>query len=179
MLTKAGLKKGDGVNQTEMVKKRILKIEKILLSTEELLQALDRYGRLNSLGKRQLSEVNGYLVTLRAILRIRSSSDIDEIFIFSGGVSSTGGFNIMIKKITDIGLPRRLPYPQGRVLSNRQGLSAAEYTHRNENRFIDGVVAQIDKGASIRDNNQSDKMAQTRAEDQINVTSIRQIWKIK
>ena len=74
----------------------------------------------------------------------------------------------MMKKITDMGLPSRLPDPQGHVLSNWQGLSAAEYNHRNENRFIDGVEAQIDKGASVRDNNQIDKIAQTRTEDRIN-----------
>ena len=65
-------------------------------------------------------------------------------------------------------MPSRLPYPQGHVLSKQQGLSTAEYTHRNENRFINGVVAQIDKGASVRDNNQLEKMTQTRAEDRIN-----------
>ena len=57
----------------------------------------------------------------------------------------------MMKKITDRGLSNRLPYPQGHVFSNQQDLSAAEFTKRGENRFIDGVVAQIDKGTSIRD----------------------------
>ena len=63
----------------------------------------------------------------------------------------------MIKTLTDQGLSNRLPYPQGHILSNQQGLFAAEYTRRNENRFIDGVVAQIDKGTSVRDNNQTKK----------------------
>ena len=128
MLTKAHLRKGDGVNQTEMVEKRVLKIEEILLLTEELIQALDRRGRLNDLEKRQLNEVNGYLVTLCAILRISSSSEIDGNLIFSGGFSSTGGFNIMMNKITDIGLPSRLPIEMKivslmglKLKSNRQG----------------------------------------------------------
>ena len=89
MLTKAYLRKGDGFNQTEMVEKRVLKIEEVWLSTDESEKDLE---------KRQLSEISGYLVTLRAILRISSSADIDGNFIFSGGVSSTGSFNIMIKK---------------------------------------------------------------------------------
>ena len=98
MLTKAHLRKGDGFNQTEMVENRVLKIEEIWLSTEELIQALDRRKRLNNLEKRQLSEVNGYLVTLRAMFRINSSSHIDGNFIFAGGLSSTAGFNIMLEK---------------------------------------------------------------------------------
>ena len=73
----------------------------------------------------------------------------------------------MIRTITDRGLSNHLPYPQGHVLSNQQGLSAAEYTRRNKNRFIDGVIAQIDKGASIRDKNQKNKMAETEAADRI------------
>ena len=81
-----------------MVEKRVLKIKDIWLSTDELIQALDKNGRLNDLEKRQLSEVNGYLVTLRAVLRISSISEIGGKFIFLGGVSSTGGFNIMMKK---------------------------------------------------------------------------------
>ena len=76
----------------------------------------------------------------------------------------------MMKKITDRGLSNRLPYPQGHVLSNQQGLSAAEYIKRGENRFISGVIAQIDKGASIRDKTQTNKMAQTKAADRINVS---------
>ena len=103
VLTKAHLRKGDGYNQTEMVENRVLKIEDILLSSEEWIQALDQRGRLNDLEKKQLSEVNGYLVTLRTIFRISSNTDIDGNFIFSGGLSSTSGFNIMMRKITDMG----------------------------------------------------------------------------
>ena len=75
----------------------------------------------------------------------------------------------MIKKVTDMGLPSRLPYPQGHILSNRQGLSAGEFAHRYENRFINGVEAQMNKGATVRDNNQTDNMYQTRAEDRITI----------
>ena len=95
------------------------------MSTEELIQQLDEFGSLTDTQKIQLSETNGHLVTLRAILRVDSSTDIDGSFILSGGFVSTPGFNTMMKKITDMGLPSRLPFPQGRVLSNRQGLSAS------------------------------------------------------
>ena len=131
MLTNAHVVKGTGPNQTELVQKSVLKIEEIWLSTTELIQALDRNGSLNSLEKRQLSVLNGHLVTLRAILVIKFSSDVDGNFISAGGVISTDGFNIMMSKINRMNLPVRLPYPQGHVLSHQQGLSAAEYTHRN------------------------------------------------
>ena len=129
------------------------------MSTNAIIQALEKNGSLTSLEERQPSELNDYFVTLHAILRINSSSDIDGNFIYSGGVSSTGGFNIMMEKITDMGLPSRLPYPQSDILSNRQSLSAAEYAHRNEKRFINGVETQMDKGATVRDNNQTDDMS--------------------
>ena len=87
-----------------MVENRVLKFEEIWLSTNELIQVLNKDERFNDLQKRQLSELNGHLVTLRAILRINSSSDIHGNFIYSGGVASTGGFSIMMKNITDRGL---------------------------------------------------------------------------
>ena len=141
------LRKGDGYNQTEMVENRVLKIEEIWLSTNQLIQVLDKKGRLSDLQKRQLRELNGYLVTLHAILKMSSSLEIDGNFIYSGDVASTKVFSIMMKKKTDRGLPSRLPYHQDHISSTRQGLSAAEYTHRDENRFING--AHIDKGAMV------------------------------
>ena len=127
------------------------------MSTEELIQQLETQ-------KRQLSETNGHLVTLRAILRVDSSADYDGNFIYSGGFVSTPGFNLMIRKLTEQGLSNRLPYPQGHILSHKQGLSAAEYRRRNENCFI----VQIDYSASIRDNNQTNNMAKTKVQDRIN-----------
>ena len=73
------------------------------MSTEELTQALDKNGSLNDLEKRQLSETNSHLVTLRTILRLSSNLDIVGNFIFSGGFISTEGFNTMMRKITNQG----------------------------------------------------------------------------
>ena len=83
------------------------------------------------------------------LVRVR----MDGNFMFSGGVISTGGFNTIMKKITNHGISKHLSFPQGHILCHRQGLSAAEYTRRNENRFIDGIAAQIDWRATIRNTN--------------------------
>ena len=66
MLTKVYLKKGDGFNQTEIVEKRVIKIEEICLSTGEFIQALDRRGKLNDLEKGNLVKL---MVTLSRFAR--------------------------------------------------------------------------------------------------------------
>ena len=81
-----------------MVENRVLKIEEIWLSTNQLIQVLDKKGRLSDLQKRQLRELNGYLVTLHAILKMSSSLEIDGNFIYSGDVASTKVFSIMMEK---------------------------------------------------------------------------------
>ena len=83
VLTNAHLRKGDSARQTEMVEKRVLKIEEVWLSTDELIQQLDDSGSLTETQKRQFSETNGHLVTLRAILRSDSDVDVDGNFIRS------------------------------------------------------------------------------------------------
>ena len=99
-LTNAYLRKGSGSSRSELVEKNVLKIEDVWLSTEELIQQLDEVGSLTETQKRQLSETNGHLVTLRAILRVDSDVDIDGNFIRAGGFVSTPGFNKMIQKIS-------------------------------------------------------------------------------
>jgi hypothetical protein len=49
VLMNAYLSKGDGINQTELVEKRVLKIEKISMSMEDLMHALDAYHRSSDL----------------------------------------------------------------------------------------------------------------------------------
>ena len=45
VLTNAYLRKGSGLNKSELIEKNVLKIEDVWLSTEELIQQLDDLGR--------------------------------------------------------------------------------------------------------------------------------------
>ena len=124
------------MNQTDHVLNRMIKIEKIWMSTKELIHALD----INGLKKRLISETNGHLITLRAILRHSLSTNIQENFIFSSGYISIKAFNLMKHKLARRGLPSRLPFPQGHILYYTVNLLAPDYAHASENCFTHGGV---------------------------------------
>ena len=104
------------------------------------MYALDAHHSLNDLEKRLLSETNGHLITLRAILLQKSSANIEANFIVSGGYISTLGYNLMMDRMSRRSTSNRLPYPQGQEPSREMGLLAVNHTHANENRFIRGVA---------------------------------------
>ena len=60
---------------------------------EELILALFMYQPLTDLQKRLLSETNGHLITLHAIMRINSSLDHKAKFIAPAALSSGFGPN--------------------------------------------------------------------------------------
>ena len=116
---------------------------------------------LNYLVKRLLSEINGHLITLRAILNCNSSTNIEENFIFSGGYISTEEFKHMLQRLANRGFSNLQPFPPCHILSRRTGLSTSTYTHANENPFFRCVSAYIDHEAYIRDATQAAQMKRT------------------
>ena len=70
-LTNAFVRTKRGLNHSEYIPKRTIKIGAICLATEELILALDINQSLNDLQKRLLGETNGHLIKLRAIKRVR------------------------------------------------------------------------------------------------------------
>ena len=128
------------MNLTDHDLNRMIKIEKIWISTKELIHALDTHNVLNGLENRLISETNGHLITLRAILRHSLSTNIQENFIFSSGYISIKAFNLMKHKLARRGLPSRLPFPQGHILYYTVNLLAPDYAHASENCFTHGGV---------------------------------------